>query len=152
MPYHIDDAGVPLHALVARIKDTDLIPSRAPLLSDIDAVLKKLEDAGLKTLADFRRAAKNPKGIDALSVKSGVGVDYLTLLRREEEGYFPKAPALRDFGWLDQDKIAALERGGYTNAARLFEAVEAGGIDGVPGTEDTAFTGELAALCALTRI
>jgi hypothetical protein len=151
MPYHIDDAEVTLPALMARIRDTDLIPSRVPLLLDINAIFEKLEAAGLRTLSDFRKAAKNPKSVGALSEKAGVDADYLLLLRREAEGYFPKAAPLGDFAWLERDKIAALEGRGYKDAALLYEAIESKGLERVFGAGG-AFAEELAALVGLTRI
>jgi predicted flap endonuclease-1-like 5' DNA nuclease len=60
--------------------------------------------------------------MEALSKATGIDMQYLTLLRREVEGYFPTPPALKAFDWLPEEAIAKLEKKGILHAAALFEA------------------------------
>ncbi len=154
MPYHIKAEEITLDGLKARIIETDLVPSRKMLLDDIDENFSKLERSGLKTMADFRKAAKTKKSTDALYKQTAIGVEYLTLLRREVESYFPKAFPLSDFTWLDPEGIAQLIESGYKNTALLFEAIEASGKDAVlkAARTEPAFAAELHSLVCLTRI
>jgi hypothetical protein len=124
MPYYMDASKVTIQELLIRIAETDLVPSRRMLLEDIRDNFDKLNRAGIKTLADFRKAVKNPKNLSALSEKSGIGLEYLILLRREVESYFPKAFPLSAFDWLDKHQIKKLESEGFRNTALLYEAFE----------------------------
>lgn len=127
MSYHIDAAKVKLDDLLIRIRETDLVPSRSLLLEGIEENFNKLKMNGVLTLADLRKSVKSSKNIVSLAEKTYIHVEYLTLLRREVEGYFPKAFPLSDFDWLDKNEIAKLESKGYGNAALLYEALEVSG-------------------------
>ncbi len=151
MAYHMDDGKVTLDALLLRIKDTDLVPSRALLLDGIDENFSKLKERGIQTVSELRKAVKTPKSIDAIAAKTGIGIEYLTLLRREVEGYFPKTFPLTDFNWIDPRALTALSAKGYKDAASLYNALEASGKAQVFGTED-AFSDELSSLVSLTSI
>ncbi len=59
MTYHIDASKVDLNALKARIKETDLIPSRACLMDDIDDHFEELESREISNLDDLRKILKN---------------------------------------------------------------------------------------------
>lgn len=107
-----------------RLRETDLIPSRQALLEDIENRFEALQIHSIRTLADLRKVLKTPKGMAALSDTSKISVEYLTLLRREIESYFPKTFKLSEFDWLESGMISALEKHGYTDAASLFEASE----------------------------
>jgi len=155
MPYYINDKQISLDDLAARIMESDLVPSRAVLRDNIDENFAKLKASGIQTLADLRKTVKNAKNI-ALVEQTGLGRDYLTLLRREVESYFSKAVSLRDFAWLEQSKIAQLAILGYKNTEQFFDAVEAaGGIQAfVPSATglDKDFLDTLFMLSGLTRI
>ncbi|MGM0689480.1 MAG: hypothetical protein ACQESO_07850 [Bacillota bacterium] len=93
------------------------------LKENIDEQFEKFKEHGFLTLADLRKELKNTKNIPLLSKKTGVSSDYLTLLRREVEGYFPKAYPLSAFDWLPKEELVKLENLGYKNSASLFEAL-----------------------------
>jgi hypothetical protein len=124
MAYHIDAEKISLGDLQKRIEATDLVPSRASLLEGLDTKMKSLEKQGITTLADLRNELKTSKRLETLAKSTGIGVDYLTLLRREIEGWFPKPPLLKDFDWLPKSEIAKLERDGIRDAAALHEATD----------------------------
>lgn len=155
MPYYIDAAKVTLEELMSRIAESDLVPSRSKLLEDIAGNFNKLKRSGIVTLADLRKAIKNSKNIAPLSARTQIEIEYLTLLRREVESYFPKAFRISEFDWLDKSQIAILENKGYSNTALLYEAFE------IPSKRQEmiesaglgkAFAGEIFALVELTRI
>jgi hypothetical protein len=155
MEYHIDAEKVSLDDLRTRIDETDLVPSRVSLLEGIGVNFKALEKQGITTLAGLRKELKNAKRLEALSKKTRISTQYLTLLRREIEGYFPKPPALKAFEWLPQEEIARLEGQGIRDAAALCKAagstagraelVKTAGVD--PAVLET-----LARLADLTRV
>ncbi|HDR17099.1 MAG TPA: DUF4332 domain-containing protein [Desulfobacteraceae bacterium] len=122
MTYHIDAERVSLDELRKRIEETDLVPSRASLLDGIIAKMKVLEQHGITTLASLRKELKNSNRLEALSKTTDIDMQYLILLRREIEGYFPKPSALKAFDWLPGGEIAKLEGKGIRHAAALYEA------------------------------
>lgn len=122
MSYHINAEKVSLNELRNRIEETDLVPSRSSLLDGIDTKAKVLEQQGITTLAGLRKELNNAKRLDALSKATGIDKQYLILLRREVEGYFPKPPSLKAFDWLPEGEIAKLEEKGIRHAAALYEA------------------------------
>lgn len=122
MTFHIDADQVNLDDLRRRIEETDLVPSRAALLDGIKMKFEALEQRGITTLAGLRNEIKNPKRLEAVSNATGIDTQYLILLRREIEGYFPKPPALKAFDWLPKGEIARLEKNGIRDAAALYQA------------------------------
>lgn len=155
MAYHIDAERVSLNDLQKRIQETDLVPSRTPLLDEIDAKMKLLERHGITTLGDLRKDLKTAKRREALAEATGIDKQYLVLLRREINGYFPKPPALQDFDWLPQTEIAKLEQKGIRKAAALYEAAgDAASIMELAESVgiDIAVLEALVRLVALTRI
>jgi hypothetical protein len=124
MAYHIDAEKISLGDLQKRIEATDLVPSRASLLDELETKMKSLEKQGIVTLANLRNELKTSKRLEALAKSTGIGTDYLTLLRREIEGWFPKSSPLKDFDWLPKSEITKLERNGIRDAAALYEATD----------------------------
>ncbi|MFW6365364.1 MAG: DUF4332 domain-containing protein [Spirochaetota bacterium] len=124
MPYYSDDNAVTLDELKARIVSTDLIPSRVSLLKDIDRNFAQLWENGIQNLAGLRSRLKQAKKIPAFSAETGIDTEYLTLLRREVESYFPKPFPVQSFGWLGSDIISRLEEGGLSTTRLLYEALD----------------------------
>jgi len=121
MTYHIDAEKVSLDDLRNRLKATDLVPSRALLKEGIVTKIKALEEQGITTLANLRNELKNAKRLAAMAKAAGIEEQYLILLRREVEGYFPSPLDLKVFTWLPADDIAKLEQNGIGDTATLYE-------------------------------
>jgi hypothetical protein len=120
MAYHLDADYVSLNDLQERIKKTDLVPSRASLLDGIEMKFEALEQNGIKTLANLRNELRSPKHLETVSNVTGVDKQYLILLRREIEGYFPKPFRLKDFDWLPEGIVSKLEANGIHDTAALY--------------------------------
>ena len=155
MRYHLDAERISLDEVRKRIEETDLIPSRTSLLDGISTKIKALKQHGVTTLASLQKELKNSRRLEALSNTTGIDRQYLTLLRREINGYFPKPPTLKDFDWLPGGEIATLEEKGIRHAAGLYETTssledrtELAKSTGV----DMAILEELFRLADLTRV
>lgn len=111
---------VSLSDLKIRIHSTDLVPSRAGLLEDIDAIFDKLSQRGIVTWMDLQTAIKNPKHIEAFSIETGIALEYLVLLRREVEGYHPKPFAMKEIDWVPQEVLSKLTENGISNSEALL--------------------------------
>ncbi len=122
MAYHINAEEVSLDDLQKRLEATDLIPSRVSLMEDLAIKMKALEKQGITTLAVLRDALKNPKRLAAVAEATGIDEQYLVLLRREIEGYFPDPVPLSKFDWLPKGDIEKLERKGINDTAKLYNA------------------------------
>ena len=151
MSYHIDAEQVSLDDLRERIKQTDLVPSRESLLDGIAAKMKAFERQGITTLAALQEEIKTAKRREALAETTGIDAQYLVLLRREINGYFPKPPTLQDFDWLPQAEIAKLEEKGISKADALYEAAGDAALAASTGI-DQAVLDALIRLADLTRI
>lgn len=125
MPYHIDAEKVSLDALQKRIEESDLVPSRMALLENISDVFSRLKAEGYHSFEDLRMALKNSKRMPMVSEKTGIRSEYLVLLRRELESYFPKILPISVFDWIDEAYIDGLERMGLKNTLLLFDALNA---------------------------
>lgn len=122
MAYHIDAENVTLDELRMRIEETDLVPSRVTLLDGIEMKLNALEQQGITTLAKLRYELKNAKRLEAVANVTGLDKQYLILLRREIEGYFPKPIKLKAFDWLPPGEIDKLGENSIFDTAGLCKA------------------------------
>ena len=153
--YYINTEKISLDELQKRIEETDLVPSRSSLLENIKEKFLVLKENGYATLADLRKELKNSKNIPSISEKIGLSAEYLTLLRREIEGYFPKAFKISSFDWLPKRDIEKLEQKGYKNTALLFDVLNSSEKREEISTDlgiDTQTIDELSCLVNLTRI
>jgi hypothetical protein len=123
MQYVFDAEKISLDDLFERISTTDLVPSRASLMDGLE--LKKLlfEQQGIKTLAQLRIELKTPARLEPLAKATSIDPQYLNLLRREIESYFPKPIKLVEFDWLPKNDISSLEEKGINDTAAFFEKV-----------------------------
>jgi hypothetical protein len=155
MTYYVDAENVSLDDLRKRIEATDLVPSRASLLDGINMKLEALEQQGITTLARLRNELKNSKRLEAVANATGIDTQYLILLRREIESYFPKPFALKTFDWLPIGEIAKLEQNGIRDTAVLYKAASSvkGRTELAKSTGmDVAILEALARLADLTRV
>jgi hypothetical protein len=125
------------------------------LLENIDGIFQQFDTLGLESLADLRKRLKTPKQLTAFADESGICAEYLMLLRREIESYFPKSFPLRDFDWIPEPVRHTLEEAGYTNSQKLYEALDLAGqlntISATYGIEPSLLR-TLSGLVDITRI
>jgi hypothetical protein len=150
MDYHIDGHSTDLAALQKRLQSTDLIPSQEPLLDDITEKMSALAAVGVNNLADLRAGLNSPKALAALSRSSGISADYLKLLKRTINGFFPKSRLFKDMDWLDKNTILNLKQAGLENTHQLFDAASRGAIGSA--ILDKGILSELVAISDLCRV
>jgi len=153
--YHIDAEIVSLDDLQKRLEATDLVPSRASLINELESTIKILKEHTIQTLADLRAEMKTKIKLEALSVTTGIDKQYLVLFRREIESYFPKPHPLKKFTWFPYEEIQKLELKGirnttvfyktYVNAENKEEFVRSSEVK-------SEIIEELIQLCGLTRM
>jgi hypothetical protein len=124
MSYYLNADHYSLIDVQKRIKETDLIPSRAVLLDGLNEKFQKLANCDITTLAMLREKMKNARQITSLAGETGIDEEYLILLKREIEGWFPKAFSVDEFNWLPEKERRVLKEQGLTNAPKLYEALQ----------------------------
>ena len=139
MPYAIDLSQLPLAAYLAVLKAQTLLPSRRPLITDIDARFAAIARHDVRTLAQLRQRLATPAKLAAFAQASSIDGAWLTLLRREMGTLDVKPLPLAGFAWVGTDVLASLAAEGIHTTRDYFESAHFG-------------TGELSALCELTRI
>lgn len=139
MPYAIDLARLTLTDYKALLKAQTLLPSRRPLLDDIDLRFAAIERQDIRTLAQLKQRLTSTAKLTALAQATGIAADWLVLLRRELGALDVKPLPLTDFPWLGAELLQSLAaKGMYTTKDYLESA-----------RDDSA---ELRALCDLTRV
>ena len=126
MSYFINEGSTSLDDLQVRLESTDLIPSLQPLLEELTKKLGVLKKTGVKSIADLRTRLKNKESLASLADDSGIDSDYLVLLRRVVEGFFPKPQPLKVFDWLNKDAAVRLYQAGIKNTKQLYETASSG--------------------------
>ena len=125
--YHINPQKVSLKRFQASLESRELIPSRVMLKEKLQSRFSTIHSAGVNTLEDLIDVLKNKPKVEAFSKKTGLGIDYLTLLKREASSYFPNPVQLNKFPGVNSQAILKLEKAGIKNSKQLLDrAVEIG--------------------------
>ena len=139
MGYTIDLTSISVAEYKRLLGAQNLLPGRRILLDRLDARFEALERLGLKTVAQLKSQLSTPQKLAALSEKSAIPEDYLTILRRELGSLEQKPVPLFDFPEADAALIAELNQAGIRNSKEYWER-----FGGAPD--------ELLCLCDLVRI
>lgn len=124
--YYLEEHAIDLDALQERLRSTDLIPSQKPLLDGMADKAGSISRTGVTSLAELRSALKTEQSLNLLSKNSGVDANYLQLLRRVINGFFPKPRPLKNIDWLEADTVNNLNKAGMKNTRQLFDAASGG--------------------------
>lgn len=119
--YHIDAMNFPIERFKQWIKLRELIPSRRLLKDNLEESFQAIADSGLVTLEELLDALRSKDKIETFSKKSGLSVEYLTVLNREAKSYFPKPVKLSELPGVSAADIEKLEAAGIKNTRHLFE-------------------------------
>lgn len=104
-----------------RIIESDLVPSRMKLLDDIDQNFNILENCGYDTPKKLRNGLKSKKQLSLLYKDTGISEDYLKLLKREIESYFPKKIKIMEFIYADKTIIDQCLKKGIIDSLVFYE-------------------------------
>jgi hypothetical protein len=121
--YSIDLSAFSLAKLLNIIKNTRLLPSQQILLENIDERFACLEDNGIENLQQLQGVLKTKARVLSFAEKTGLPVDYLSILRREVNSYQPKPINLKDFPGVDPQAVHKMEHIGIKNTKQLFPHV-----------------------------
>ena len=118
--YHIDPKKISLKSFQTSLESRELIPSRVVLKEELKSRFRTIHSAGVNTLEDLIGVLKSKPKVEAFSKKTGLRIDYLTLLKREASSYFPNPVQLNKFPGVYSQVISKLEETGIKNSKQLF--------------------------------
>ena len=118
--YYIDLAKYELEKFKLSLKNRKMIPSRVILKENLEERFDKISSQGINNLQELIDALKKRQNIETFSKKSGLPIDYLTILKREASSYLPNPVNLNKYSGIDNDTIKSLESIGIKNTKHFF--------------------------------
>ena len=118
--YYIDLNTFRLTKLKWLLENTRALPSQQILQVNLDERFDCLEAHGIQNLGQLQKALKTKKDVSSFAERTGLLVEYLTVLRREVNGYQPKPINLKDFPRVNLEVIEKLRQVGIKNTIHLF--------------------------------
>ena len=153
--YYLDLDKFSLRNLKKSLQKRDMIPSRVVLKENLEEKFKIIDSNGIKTVKALIDVLKTKQKIEAFSKKTGLSIEYLTILRREANSYLPNPINLKSFPGINAETAEALDKLGIKNTKQLFNNI----IEGMDANRIFQETGisidklnELASLSDLARL
>ncbi len=123
--YHLDLEIYSLQKFKHNLKSRAMIPSRVSLKDELDERFRVLEIRGITNLKELIDVLKTKPKIELFSEKTGLTVEYLTLLNREAKSYLPNPVRLDKFPEIPIKYVARLDAIGIRNSRQLFNEAQA---------------------------
>jgi hypothetical protein len=123
MGYYIDLAAISIEAYKSILKETDLLPSWKILGADIDKNMDAILRKDITNLAMLIGAIKTKSKVQEFAGRSGLSIEYLTVLSRVIRGYHPKPNRFQDFPNMPSEIPAKLASLGIKNTLHLYTYV-----------------------------
>jgi arsenate reductase-like glutaredoxin family protein len=119
--YHLTTSEYDLERMKSDLVNRELIPSRKPLLQNLDRNFSKLQEAGISNLGALITALKTKEKLTEFSKAANISEEYLVLLRREGNSYLPNPVPLDRFKGFSKSDIELLAAHGIKHTRHLFE-------------------------------
>lgn len=123
MGYYIELESITIGKFSERLKSGFLLPGMMILRANVDEHFEHLKGQGINNLAELQSAIKSKKKLEEFSLHSGLPVEYLTVLRREINGFLPKPIPLAKFKDIKPETVERLGALGIKNTKELFDWV-----------------------------
>jgi hypothetical protein len=118
--YHIDLEKFSLGEFKRSLKSREMIPSRVSLKIELDDRFQVLSDHGISNMKELSGTLKTKLKIETFSNRSGLAIEYLTLLRREANSYLPNPIRLDTFPGISPKYVERLKSVGLANSRQMF--------------------------------
>ncbi|MBC8375863.1 MAG: DUF4332 domain-containing protein [FCB group bacterium] len=119
--YYIDPKKYSLEKFRISLESRELIPSRQILKNNLKQYFDILASSGIKNISELLAVLGSKPKIAEFAEKTGLSVEYLTILRREANSYFPTHVKLSRFIGVDKALVLKLEEQGITSTKKLFD-------------------------------
>lgn len=118
--YGIDLEAFSLEALYDVLAHDELLPSHQVLRENLAAHFAALAAHGITNVQQLVDTLTTRTALERFAGRTGVPVDYLTLLRRHVRGYIPRPVNLTDIPGLDAEVVGRLAAVGIKHTRHLF--------------------------------
>lgn len=122
--YMPDLAEVTLDDFKLELKTGRLLPSRQPLLENIDHNFAILEKSRYKNIADLKKVLDKKKQLQSLAATSQIDETYLTLLKREISSSLPTPVKFSSVPLIDQQIVTKLNKLSIYTTEDLFPFIK----------------------------
>lgn len=119
--YSIDLKKFQLSEYKSILQNKDMLPGRVILKENLDANFKTIEKEGITNVDELINTLKTKKKIEAFATKTGLSIDYLTILRREANAYISKPVHLKEFPCISKAFVETLAKHGILHTKHYFE-------------------------------
>jgi hypothetical protein len=119
--YGIDLAAFRLDTLRDFLAHGDLLPSHRVLRDNLDAHFAALAAGGIANVQQIVNTLTTPKAVERFASKTGIPLDYLTILRRHVRGYIPNPVNFAEIPGIAPQVVEQLAEVGIKHTKHLFE-------------------------------
>jgi hypothetical protein len=119
--YYIDLSRISIDEFQRTLSSGYILPSRQVLREDINERFDVLRSLGISDIEELRTALKTKAKVEEFALKTGIPVDYLTILRREANSYRTNPVVLGKVPGTDPKVIGSLSKIGIKNSLHMFE-------------------------------
>ncbi|MEQ8174627.1 MAG: DUF4332 domain-containing protein [Syntrophomonadaceae bacterium] len=121
--YYIQLENITINKFRNLLQKAELLPSQQILKDGLDASFNAIEKEGIKNLDQLQSLLKTKAGLAKLAGKTGITEEFLTVLRREVNGYVSKKRKINEFPTLDEQFINQLEAMNIKDTQQYFNEV-----------------------------
>ncbi len=119
--YSIDLKKFGIEKLRELLRTRKLLSGHQTLKDDLDKNFDLLVENKIENLQGLNNALKAKQKLESFAKKSGISVDYLTILKRHSNSFVSKAVKLSEFPEVDTVLVKKLETIGVKNSKILFD-------------------------------
>jgi hypothetical protein len=120
--YHIDLKKYRLQDFKYNLQSRELVPSRRVLKINLDEKFQILAENGITNQKELIDTLKTKQKREQFATKTGLTVEYLTLLNREAKSYLPNPVRLDKVPGVASEHCQKLESLGIKNSRHLINA------------------------------
>jgi len=123
MGYYVNLETITLEEFFSKLQEVSVLPSQKVLRETPEEKCSCLQKHGIHHLDQLEAALKSKRRIAELLTKTGLTLDYLTLMRRELDRYHPRPIVFAEIPGLKQHVLERLGRNNTRNTMHLFDMV-----------------------------
>lgn len=124
MGYYIDLSSISIDNYKAKLKVSDMLPSRMVLKEKLDERFNYFKSIGIRNVFELQQTLKKKNRFTELSKISCLSGDYLSILLRDINSIHPKPNKIKEFIGIANDTISKLENIGIKDTVGLYEEVK----------------------------
>jgi len=123
MRYYVGLERITLEEFFSKLQEVSVLPSQKVLREAPEERRLCLQKQGIHHLHELEAALKSKRRIAELSAKTGLTLDYLTLMRRELDRYHPRPIVFAEIPGLNEHVLEKLSQNNIRNTMHLFDMV-----------------------------